>query len=195
MLTGGGSFVILSETVKFRFGTDMHRLALISGLVSITILIDQLTKQWAMRTLLGSPSRIYFGDLFRFQYAENNGAFLSLGSGMSDGMRFWVFTVLVTLFLLGLGYYLVTRKDINIWEVVAYALVLGGGIGNLIDRWMRDGHVVDFMNMGIGSLRTGIFNVADAVIMAGMFILIGRAIFWPAKKPEHHQENPSPSPP
>ena len=54
---------------------------------------------------------------------------------------------------------------------IAFALFLGGGIGNLIDRLTNDGRVIDFMHIGIGSLRTGIFNVADMALMAGVFLL------------------------
>lgn len=142
------------------------------GVIGTSILADQYTKRLAIEKLRASPTQIFWGDTFRLQYAENNGAFLSLGSGLSDQTRFWTFTVLVTGFLLGLAVYMFRKKDISKLELLSYALVLGGGIGNLIDRWMRGGWVIDFMNMGIGELRTGIFNVADAVIMAGMFGLI-----------------------
>jgi len=60
--------------------------------------------------------------------------------------------------------------------IVALSLVVGGGIGNLIDRIFNQCCVVDFMNLGIGSLQTGIFNVADVVITFGviwfLFILV-----------------------
>jgi signal peptidase II len=60
--------------------------------------------------------------------------------------------------------------------LLAFAMVAAGGIGNLIDRIFREGRVVDFMNMGITlkqfSIRTGIFNVADLAIMAGLFMII-----------------------
>jgi signal peptidase II len=58
------------------------------------------------------------------------------------------------------------------WRVVALALVAGGGISNLIDRLLYNGRVTDFLNVGIGSLRTGIFNVADMAIMAGALLLL-----------------------
>jgi signal peptidase II len=55
---------------------------------------------------------------------------------------------------------------------LAVVLLLAGGIGNLIDRLFHGGLVIDFLNVGIGPLRTGIFNVADVAIMAGFGILI-----------------------
>jgi signal peptidase II len=58
------------------------------------------------------------------------------------------------------------------WRVVALALVAGGGISNLIDRLLYNGRVTDFLNVGIGGVRTGIFNVADMAIMAGALLLL-----------------------
>lgn len=57
-------------------------------------------------------------------------------------------------------------------SVTAWSLVLSGGIGNLLDRLLHDGGVIDFMNVGIGSLRTGIFNVADVCITIGVSLLV-----------------------
>ncbi|HXC20398.1 MAG TPA: signal peptidase II, partial [Steroidobacteraceae bacterium] len=58
------------------------------------------------------------------------------------------------------------------WRFIALALIAGGGISNLIDRLLYGGRVTDFLNVGIGSLRTGIFNVADMAILAGALLLI-----------------------
>ncbi len=60
--------------------------------------------------------------------------------------------------------------------VVAWSLVLSGGLGNLVDRIINDGRVIDFMNIGIGSLRTGIFNVADVCITVGVVLLVFQAL-------------------
>ena len=57
-------------------------------------------------------------------------------------------------------------------SAVAWSLVLSGGIGNLLDRLFHEGRVIDFMNIGIGSLRTGIFNVADVCITIGISLLV-----------------------
>ena len=78
----------------------------------------------------------------------------------------------------GILIYVLVGKQLLLWDTVSYALLVSGGIGNLIDRVFRDGLVVDFMNLGIGStLRTGIFNVADMAIMAGIFMLLGMQLF------------------
>ena len=139
---------------------------------------DQLTKEWAKASLKGAMPISYLGDFFRFQYAENPGAFLSLGSGLSDGARFWILTVAVALFLGGSLVYLWVSKNLTRAGIVGLALVSSGGVSNLIDRLFRpEGKVIDFMNMGVnfiggpGGLRTGIFNVADVAIVAGILIL------------------------
>lgn len=57
-------------------------------------------------------------------------------------------------------------------QVIALSLIASGGIGNWIDRLTNDGRVTDFLNVGIGNLRTGVFNVADMVLMAGVALYL-----------------------
>jgi signal peptidase II len=95
-------------------------------------------------------------------------------------VRTLIFTGLVAVFLLGLLVWVLRTADISKMAVVAASLVIGGGIGNLIDRVAFNGGVTDFMNMGIGSLRTGIFNVADVWIMAGVVLLALTPDMWRA---------------
>jgi signal peptidase II len=66
--------------------------------------------------------------------------------------------------------------------LIALALFLGGGIGNLIDRLTNDGRVIDFMHIGFGFLRTGIFNVADMALMTGV-VLLALYSYWTRKSP------------
>jgi signal peptidase II len=94
-----------------------------------------------------------------------------LGSALAPTTRFWLFVVGVggvLAMLLGL-----TLRDARFRrpEVVAVAAIVGGGIGNLVDR-VQLGAVRDFLNVGIGPLRTGIFNVADMAITFGGIALI-----------------------
>ena len=113
----------------------------------------------------------YLNDMFRFVYAENTGAFLSLGSGMNDTLRYWVLAVVPVLVLLYIFYHVLTAHNLHVVQQAAFGFILGGGLSNIYDRIM-EGKVVDFMNMGIGTLRTGIFNVADMSIMLGYFLMI-----------------------
>lgn len=139
------------------------------------VILDQLTKWIAIAWLKNQPPIIFPGNLFRFQYAENPGAFLSLGSQLSDSTRFWVFTVSVGAVLLACLYFLIKERQGDFFQTLAFSLLIGGGFSNLLDRIFRnEGRVVDFMNMGIGNLRTGIFNIADMAIMAGIGIILVR---------------------
>ncbi len=83
-----------------------------------------------------------------------------------------LFQVFPALWLVGLAIFLFFVKEIPPLSVIAWSLVLSGGIGNLLDRLLHDGRVIDFMNVGIGSLRTGIFNVADVCIMIGISLVV-----------------------
>lgn len=134
---------------------------------------DQATKLMARQTLATAPMQEYAGGLFRFVYAENPGAFLSLGATLSATARFWIFIVIAALLLVAVGVFaLQFSQRTPLAMVVALALVLGGGLGNLIDRIVYDGRVVDFMQVGLPRLRTGVFNVADMAIMAGVTLML-----------------------
>jgi len=114
----------------------------------------------------------FFSDTFRLQLAYNRGAFLSLGSTLPEHVRQWLLVVGVGLVLaVILGYALFSRSARSS-VVFGIALVFAGGLSNLADRIVLEGSVVDFMNLGIGIVRTGIFNVADIAIMAGFFVLL-----------------------
>lgn len=133
---------------------------------------DQLTKDVAEQYLAFEPPRSWFHDIVRLEYAENTGAFLSLGSGFPDGLRVILFQVFPALWLVGLAIFLFVAKQMPPLSATAWSLMLSGGIGNLLDRLLHDGRVIDFMNVGIGSLRTGIFNVADVCITIGVLLLV-----------------------
>jgi signal peptidase II len=144
--------------------------------VAIALLaVDQATKQLAARTLKGMGRLTYLADTLRLQYAENPGAFLSLGASLSPTMRNALFLG-GNLVLLGGCAWLLIRDAWTPRQQLGWWLVLSGGVANLIDRVLR-GAVIDFLNVGVGPVRTGIFNVADMAIMLGVGLLIigGRA--------------------
>jgi signal peptidase II len=151
-----------------RFKRDLLIILLLVGCVGC----DQLTKDVAQQYLAFEPPRSWFHDTVRLEYAENTGAFLSLGSGFSEGLRVILFQVFPALWLVGLALFLFVAKQMPLLSATAWSLVLSGGIGNLLDRLLHDGRVIDFMNVGIGSLRTGIFNVADLCITIGVSLLV-----------------------
>ena len=148
------------------------RLALALLLLLGCIGLDQGTKYIATRTLRGQPRQSYLADSFRLEYALNPGGFLSLGGNLSPAVRFWLFGSMNLVLLAGATSVLIARWKMSRVCFVALVLVLAGGIGNLIDRVVQQGFVTDFLNVGIGPLRTGIFNVADMALTAGALVLV-----------------------
>lgn len=153
------------------------------------VAIDRITKELAKEYLMNKEPKSYFGDVFRLEYAENTGAFLSLGDNLDKTVSFWVFSIIPLLVLIGLLYY-IFKEAKNMTRLQSFALILifSGGIGNIIDRIMYDRHVTDFMNMGIGNLRTGIFNFADLYLTTGVIVLL---FTYPGKS---KKENVDPGP-
>lgn len=150
---------------KLRYPTVFLSIALVLGL-------DQWTKVLATEHLLGTPTRYYFNDWFKLTYALNDGAFLSLGSDLGPVLRPVLLTVFPTILLLGLLWFIFRERELNRWQVVALALIVGGGLSNIVDRIIY-GKVVDMMQIDVDPLPpTGIFNIADVAIMAGMFIML-----------------------
>ena len=144
---------------------------LVALVITTCIGCDQATKFVAKGYLSPDAAISFASDLFRLQYAENSGAFLSLGSSLPEHWRQLIFTVFVGVFLFGLLFYVLLGRDVSIHHATFLSLICGGGLSNLIDRIAYDGRVVDFLNVGIGSLRTGICNVADMAITAGAVLL------------------------
>jgi signal peptidase II len=147
----------------------LTRWYLILLLVAATVGCDRVTKHIATQRLAGLPTRSYFADTLRLGYAENPGGFLSLGAGLPAPVRTIVFTA-ATGVLLVMLIAAACRNGWDRWRTVALSLFIAGGASNWIDRFAT-GRVVDFLNVGIGSLRTGVFNVADMAIMAGVALL------------------------
>lgn len=148
----------------------MKRILNIFSLLFFCVGCDQSTKYMARYFLEGRQGLSCLGDVFRLSYTENTGAFLGLGSGMPEELRYAVLVIPVLLFLIGFLFYAIYSRKLNSVTVLSIALMIGGGSGNLIDRIMNEGSVIDFMNIGIGTVRTGIFNVADVLILAGMLM-------------------------
>lgn len=147
-----------------------RQIALLVTVVAI-VLVDQFSKSYAIANWKNSLRQSYLGDVFRIEYAENEGAFLSLLANLPDDVRFWILTVINGAVLLGIGAYLIGARQVPLSTFLPLTLVVAGGLGNLIDR-IRFNYVVDFFNLGVGSVRTGIFNVADMAITAGFLLML-----------------------
>ena len=165
--------------------TRATRAAWVVALLVACVGCDQVTKALAAQHLAGRPPVMMLGGAFRLLYAENTGAFLSLGAGLPETARLWIFVIITGAVLGLLLFYGLTHKDsLRPWEVVALALVVGGGIGNLIDR-VTLGLVRDFLFLGVGRLRTGVFNVADMAITGGALLML--AGLWRGRRAEQKQ--------
>ena len=139
------------------------------GAAFLLYLVDQMTKAWAVRRLrLGETVRV-FGDFVQFGYAENTGiAFGQLQEGGEFGR--WMLAALAGLAVTGLLLYFFRTRRTDDRLLGALALLLAGVAGNLTDR-VRFGHVVDFIEVFIGSYQWPTFNVADAAICTGAALL------------------------
>lgn len=162
--------------------SHFRRLILIAAILISCIGCDQATKAAARTYLAQGGHTSYLGDVFRLQFMENKGAFLGLGSALPEQVRFWLLIVITGFAMGGMLLFIIAHPSARRSLVVGISFIIGGGTGNLIDRIFSNGTVTDFMNAGIGSLRTGVFNVADAAIMTGMAILIGCQLRGSRKK-------------
>jgi signal peptidase II len=165
--------------------TKIKRWIIILLIIASVISADQITKELARAYLADSPTKSYVGNLFLLHYAENDGAFLSMGSNWPAPLRMILLTIIPVVFLFILLFVVLFSREMDIWTTIAFALILGGGLSNMWDRMVNNGFVVDFMNMGIGNLRTGIFNVADMAITTAFFMIVIHMIYYRT----HHKKS------
>jgi signal peptidase II len=147
------------------------RIVLILVTLFFCIGCDQKTKSIARENLRGAEVKSLLHDTLRLDYAENSGGFLGLGDSLPATWRTAIFSFGCSIGLAAVLFYTLFVVDLKKIQVLALSLVVAGGIGNLIDRWTL-GYSTDFLNLGIGPIRTGIFNVADVAIMCGCFLII-----------------------
>ena len=135
--------------------------------VAVLVFLDQLSKWLAVILLEGQPSFYLIPGVLRFTYVENRGA----AFGMLADNR-WVFLVLSTLTIVCLLGFMIYSKPQSRLERAGLALVLAGGIGNMIDRVLL-GYVIDFIDFcAFPKLWNWVFNVADSCICIGVGLLI-----------------------
>ena len=143
----------------------------------LVIVADQVSKWWSIRALSGRVLKIL--PFLNFRLAFNHGAafsFLSTAGGWQV-VFFSVFSIIITVCLL-IWLWKTPLKDRL--QCVALSLVIGGAIGNVIDR-VRYGFVVDFIDFHIGSWHYATFNLADTAICIGVFLLVIKLTFFKAE--------------
>lgn len=155
----------------------MRRISLISFLLVALACVgcDHAAKHAAGVLLAQGASVSLIGDAVRFELAANHGAFLELGAGLPEPLRHALLIGMVPVLLAGLCIWLFRSGFRSRRDAAALGLLAGGGLGNWLDRVLHDGAVTDFVSLGLGGLRTGIFNVADLAVVAGALLLIASA--------------------
>ena len=143
-----------------------------AGLAALVLIVDQLTKAWLTSFLAPGQSVEVAGDLVRLVHGQNAGGLFGLFQGQALPFA------LVSLVVVGLIAAYHARSGHDPYLSITLGLLLGGALGNLLDR-VRLGYVVDFVDAGLGSLRWYTFNVADAAISFAILLLLAASI-WPS---------------
>lgn len=140
-------------------------------LVLLNIGCDQFSKN-AVRKNVSNNDRIeIIGSNFIMIKVENTGAMLGYGSSLSPVLKIIFLQVIPVIVLLILLFRILYKTNMNLWLAFAFACVIGGGIGNLIDR-IAYGQVTDFFYINIGYFKTGIFNMADVSVTLGVLVIL-----------------------
>jgi signal peptidase II len=162
---------------------------LIASLLGILLLAgaDQLIKYWAVTQLqpVGEKPFLHFGDfqILGFRYLENDGAVFSSFSGMR-----WLLIVFTSLMMVVCLIYLIREYRKSKLLTASLTLIIGGGIGNLIDRIFRDGLVVDYLDVKL--FHFAVFNFADCCVVVGVVLLAWYLLFGERRqKPAEKQES------
>ncbi len=142
-------------------------------LSAFVLLLDQVTKKWVEASLLVYES-IPLTDFFNLTLAYNEGAAFSFLSDQGGWQR-WFFSVTALLVSAVLVVWLARLRDERLLAV-SLSLVIGGAIGNLVDR-LAFGHVVDFLDFHYAGYHWPAFNVADIAISVGVALLFFDALF------------------
>jgi len=150
-------------------GPSIGRWILFAVIAIAVVVLDQLAKSWITATLHPGESLEVLGEWLRFVHGQNSGILFGLLPQSAP-----IFAI-VSLGVTALIVVYHRKAGRGILVTVALGLLLGGAIGNLLDR-LNHGYVVDFVDMGIGSLRFYTYNVADACITTSIVLLLAMAV-------------------
>jgi signal peptidase II len=150
---------------------NKRNLSIIS-LVILNIILDQLSKFWIRVNVAPYSDINIISDYFIITNVENSGAFLGLGSDFSPVIKSILLLALPVGVLLTVLVYVFKDKSIDKLSLIGYSSIIGGGIGNIYDRFLY-GSVTDFLFIDLGGVfKTGIFNIADLSVTTGMILII-----------------------
>lgn len=150
---------------------NQRRLRLLLVVAALVLGLDVLTKTLAVKLLVpGQPVEI-IGDTITWTLVRNSGAAFSMATGYT-----WVLTLIATGVVVGIIW--MGRRLVSVWWALGLGMILGGALGNLMDRFFRSpgplrGHVVDFLSVGWWP----VFNLADSAVVCGAVLLVGLSMF------------------
>ena len=145
---------------------------LITAIVFLSIAIDQISKIWVRNNFESYIENSIIGDVFTLIKVENTGAFLGMGSELSETLRILLLIVLPIIVLISITIYTYIDKTLDKISIIGFSLIIGGGIGNIFDRIVY-GSVTDFLYLDFGGIfKTGIFNFADLSVTTGMILIL-----------------------
>jgi len=148
-----------------------NQLLIILSILIFTVYSDQYTKSLATVYLVNEEPISIISGIIVFSYVENSAGFLGILKELPEYIQFFLLNICVTLLLLYCFYYLLSGKCRTIRRNISLAVITGGGLSNLVDRFANNGKVIDFLQFEIGPIKTGIFNLADVYILTGSFLL------------------------
>lgn len=163
-------------------GFEQRRLLLFVTILLASVGCDHAAKQLAHDTLTNAPGVSVAADSVRFELVSNHGAFLSLGENLPVEVRRLLLLVGVPVLLVIACVFFLHTGFSSTAAVAALGLIAGGGTANWLDRLVNDGAVTDYVSVGLGPLRTGIFNLADVLIIAGVALLLLLPTAWGGPK-------------
>ncbi len=153
--------------------------------VTLTVLLDIITKAYVDSNMSLHDSVVVIRGLFNITYVRNPGAAFSFLASASPGFRSVFFLTVTVLAIILVLYYIVKSKTDEPLMIFALSLILSGALGNFIDR-VRLGEVIDFIDVYLGAYHWPAFNVADSAITVGAFLML----FVLFKRPKEHDRKP-----
>ena len=141
-------------------------------LVFLSIAFDQISKIWVRNNFESYSEKSIIGDVFTLIKVENTGAFLGMGSELSEIPRILLLIILPVIVLISITLYTFIDKSLDKLSIIGFSLIIGGGIANIFDRIVF-GSVTDFLYINLGGIfKTGIFNIADLSVTTGMILIL-----------------------
>jgi signal peptidase II len=144
----------------------------ISILITVSIVLDQLSKVLIRKNIDQYSEIKLIGEYFILTNVENSGAFLGMGSDFSPFIKTIFLLILPIIILICIMIYVYRDKEIDKISLIGFCFIIGGGIANIYDRIMY-GSVTDFLFIDLGGIfKTGIFNIADLSVTTGMILIL-----------------------